>query len=181
MRNQLDRYAAPEIVTWHIACVNNRWTKRALASAGFGYSKTTIARGKWKSVISVADFETGSTLGSEKDIKGPRVRDLEVGGGEDTISSSVEKGNSGVARSAKTATVLGVVSFLPYSHLPCLAILGERELIYWYCRTDLSFTLMFKAHWKVRWPIRRAPLSRQHDRPHASLSVLHFSILPCCI
>ena len=37
VRNQLDRYAAPNKVDWHLACINNRWTKRALASAGFGY------------------------------------------------------------------------------------------------------------------------------------------------
>ncbi|KAK4658576.1 LOW QUALITY PROTEIN: hypothetical protein QC762_0029370 [Podospora pseudocomata] len=34
VRNQLDRYASPDIVDWHIACINNRWAKRALAAAG---------------------------------------------------------------------------------------------------------------------------------------------------
>ncbi|CAG8975959.1 hypothetical protein HYALB_00007090 [Hymenoscyphus albidus] len=102
VRNQLDRYAAPEIVTWHIACVNNRWTKRALASAGFGYSKTTTAQGKWKSVISVADLDTGSNLGGERELKGGKVEDLEIG--DDTITSSVKKGSL----TTKTGTVLGV-------------------------------------------------------------------------
>ena len=36
VRNQLDHYAAPDVVDWHFACVHNRWTKRALAAAGFG-------------------------------------------------------------------------------------------------------------------------------------------------
>jgi sodium-independent sulfate anion transporter 11 len=36
VRNQLDRFAAPDIVQWHFANVSNRWTKRALAAAGFG-------------------------------------------------------------------------------------------------------------------------------------------------
>ena len=44
---------------WHLACINNRWTKRALASAGFGYP--TPHRGeppyeRWKPVFSVADI-----------------------------------------------------------------------------------------------------------------------------
>ncbi|PWY89202.1 sulfate permease [Aspergillus heteromorphus CBS 117.55] len=36
VRNQLDRYAAPDKVQWHFAHITNRWTKRALAAAGFG-------------------------------------------------------------------------------------------------------------------------------------------------
>ena len=36
VRNQLDRYTSPEVVEWHFACINNRWTKRALVAAGFG-------------------------------------------------------------------------------------------------------------------------------------------------
>ncbi|KAL8903321.1 MAG: hypothetical protein Q9207_004009 [Kuettlingeria erythrocarpa] len=59
VRNQLDRYAAPDKVDWHLACINNRWTKRALASAGFGYP--TPAGGpnvyeRWKPLFSVAEI-----------------------------------------------------------------------------------------------------------------------------
>ncbi|KAI8942829.1 hypothetical protein NX059_000869 [Plenodomus lindquistii] len=36
LRNTLDRYAAPAVVEWHFAGVHNRWTRRALAFAGFG-------------------------------------------------------------------------------------------------------------------------------------------------
>lgn len=59
VRNQLDRYAAPEPVEWHIACINNRWTKRALASAGFGYPTPSNDAGefrRWKPVYSVAEM-----------------------------------------------------------------------------------------------------------------------------
>ncbi|KAL9099593.1 MAG: hypothetical protein Q9163_004937 [Psora crenata] len=58
VRNQLDKYAAPDKVDWHLACINNRWTKRALASAGFGYptpendGETPLER--WKPIFSVA-------------------------------------------------------------------------------------------------------------------------------
>jgi len=58
VRNQLDRYAAPERVDWHIACINNRWTKRALVSAGFGYP-TPDSGGlhrRWRSIFSVAEI-----------------------------------------------------------------------------------------------------------------------------
>jgi sodium-independent sulfate anion transporter 11 len=59
VRNQLDRYAAPDSVDWHFCHINNRWTKRALAAAGFGYYSpdpdgTSVHR--WKPVFSVAEI-----------------------------------------------------------------------------------------------------------------------------
>ncbi|EAQ87322.1 hypothetical protein CHGG_03941 [Chaetomium globosum CBS 148.51] len=36
LRNQFNRYAAPDHVEWHFAGVSNRWTKRALVASGFG-------------------------------------------------------------------------------------------------------------------------------------------------
>lgn len=59
VRNQLDRYAAPDVVDWHFANVNNRWTKRGLAAAGFGYPTTAAAPGqlqRWKPIYSVAEI-----------------------------------------------------------------------------------------------------------------------------
>lgn len=59
VRNQLDRYAAPDTVDWHLACINNRWTKRALASAGFGFPTPqgdAPAYERWKPVFSVAEI-----------------------------------------------------------------------------------------------------------------------------
>lgn len=58
VRNQLDRYAAPHRVQWHFACINNRWTKRAIASAGFGYPTPDDEAGfqRWKPVFSVAEL-----------------------------------------------------------------------------------------------------------------------------
>ncbi|KAF1998596.1 sulfate permease-like protein [Amniculicola lignicola CBS 123094] len=56
VRNQLDRYAAPEFVEWHFASVTNRWTKRALTAAGFGYitNDRLRARQHWRPVYSFA-------------------------------------------------------------------------------------------------------------------------------
>ena len=58
VRNQLDRYAAPNVVQWHLACINNRWTKRALVSAGFGYPALEDGTGvhRWKPIFSVAEM-----------------------------------------------------------------------------------------------------------------------------
>ena len=57
VRNQLDRYAAPQPVQWHLACINNRWSKRALASAGFGYptGPSEVFR-RWKPIFNVAEI-----------------------------------------------------------------------------------------------------------------------------
>lgn len=58
VRNQLDRYASPDTVDWHFASINNRWTKRSLAAAGFGYLSPTVDPEKgpirWKPIYSVA-------------------------------------------------------------------------------------------------------------------------------
>lgn len=60
MRNQLDRHASPDVVEWHFASINNRWTKRALASAGFGYPAPVHREGelehRWKPIFSVAEL-----------------------------------------------------------------------------------------------------------------------------
>ncbi|KAJ5586769.1 uncharacterized protein N7459_002534 [Penicillium hispanicum] len=62
VRNQLDLYASPRSVQWHFAHINNRWTKRALAAAGFGYPTPASSDGfhRWKPIFSVAEIE-GST------------------------------------------------------------------------------------------------------------------------
>ncbi|KAL1838276.1 hypothetical protein VTJ49DRAFT_2847 [Mycothermus thermophilus] len=63
VRNQLDRYAAPDTVDWHIACISNRWAKRALAAAGFGYptARPDLPHRRWKSIFSVAEIGGSSS------------------------------------------------------------------------------------------------------------------------
>ncbi|KAL7628683.1 hypothetical protein AAE478_000198 [Parahypoxylon ruwenzoriense] len=58
VRNQLDRYTTPDVVDWHFACINNRWTKRALVSAGFGYPtpRPDGLHSRWKPIFSVAEI-----------------------------------------------------------------------------------------------------------------------------
>ena len=70
VRNQLDRYTAPEVVQWHIACINNRWTKRALASAGFGYpTLPTEEYHRWKPIFSVAEIGGSSSAAAAAEIQ----------------------------------------------------------------------------------------------------------------
>ncbi|KAL6886682.1 sulfate permease [Trichoderma longibrachiatum] len=58
VRNVLDVYAAPDVVDWHFACINNRWTKRALAAGGFGTPAPPQVGvpHRWKSIFSVAEI-----------------------------------------------------------------------------------------------------------------------------
>ena len=86
VRNQLDRYAAPERVEWHLACINNRWTKRALASAGFGFPNPEgeLSFARWKPIFSVAEIggsssaaEAAESRDIERDLKRRRTLDVE--------------------------------------------------------------------------------------------------------
>jgi sodium-independent sulfate anion transporter 11 len=70
VRNQLNRYTSPEVVDWHMACINNRWTKRALASAGFGYpsAEGELPR-QWKPIFSVAEIGGSDSAAHDAELK----------------------------------------------------------------------------------------------------------------
>ncbi|KAL9006491.1 MAG: hypothetical protein Q9188_000728 [Gyalolechia gomerana] len=96
VRNQLDRYAAPDKVDWHLACINNRWTKRALASAGFGYptprsEADTVQR--WKPIFSVAEIG-GHTSAAAAAEHRENERGLKKQRTEERGSRSPEKGEA---------------------------------------------------------------------------------------
>ena len=109
VRNQLDRYTAPNRVEWHLACINNRWTKRALVSAGFGFptmeeESSTFER--WKPVFSVAEIggkdsaaSAAEHLENEKELRRQRTRDAELANkgmaGADTIGHDSASTSSG--------------------------------------------------------------------------------------
>jgi sodium-independent sulfate anion transporter 11 len=82
-RNQLDRHAAPNVVQWHFACIQSRWTKRALAAAGFGFPSQGLADGQarhWKSVYSIAEIAGSETNAENAEEAGKRLtRDIELG------------------------------------------------------------------------------------------------------
>lgn len=107
VRNQLDHYAAPNKVDWHLACINNRWTKRALASAGFGFPTPQASEGpifeRWKPIFSVAEIGGHDSAANaaeyrenERELRRQRTKDPEVAEGRkdgivqqhDAVSSS---------------------------------------------------------------------------------------------
>ncbi|GKT85703.1 LOW QUALITY PROTEIN: sulfate permease 2 [Colletotrichum tofieldiae] len=55
LRNQLDRWAAPEPVEWHLAGLHNRWTRRALSVSGFGCPTAGHLK-RWEPVFSLAEL-----------------------------------------------------------------------------------------------------------------------------
>lgn len=76
VRNQLDKYAAPDTVDWHFCNINNRWTKRALAAAGFGYytpdpDDSGITH-RWKPIFSVADIGGSHSAAAEAEARDNR-------------------------------------------------------------------------------------------------------------
>ncbi|KAL6232982.1 hypothetical protein BDW75DRAFT_8301 [Aspergillus navahoensis] len=70
VRNQLDIYASPHTVQWHFAHVKNRWTKRALAAAGFGFPTPSSDDGfhRWKPIFSVTEIEGQSSAAAHAEI-----------------------------------------------------------------------------------------------------------------
>lgn len=65
----MDRYTAPDSCEWHLAHINNRWTKRALAAAGFGYPNAQLAEGEtfktWKPIFDVSAIGGSSSAAAE--------------------------------------------------------------------------------------------------------------------
>lgn len=86
LRNSLDRHAAPGIVDWHFAHVYNRWTRRALAVAGFGYpsSENAEALGCWKPAVTLAALPR---VGEENGREDSPEMDQEGGGEREGMAS----------------------------------------------------------------------------------------------
>ncbi|RMZ80046.1 hypothetical protein DV738_g3106, partial [Chaetothyriales sp. CBS 135597] len=75
VRNQLDRYASPGVVQWHFASVNNRWTKRALAAAGFGYpSVPDDEYSRWKPIFSIAEIGGDASAATAAELRDNKYR-----------------------------------------------------------------------------------------------------------
>jgi sodium-independent sulfate anion transporter 11 len=71
LRNALDRYAAPAMVEWHFAGVHNRWTRRALAFAGFGFpaANSQDDLGSWCPAYTVATSLAGATEAEQREVE----------------------------------------------------------------------------------------------------------------
>ncbi|KAF1846424.1 sulfate permease-like protein [Cucurbitaria berberidis CBS 394.84] len=71
LRNTLDRFAAPAVVEWHFAGVQNRWTRRALAFAGFGFPAISSVDelADWCPAYTVATGLVGATEEELRDVE----------------------------------------------------------------------------------------------------------------
>ena len=134
VRNQLARYAAPDTVDWRFANIQSRWTKRALASAGFGYrDPQAVAIGGVASIFSIADLGTPDSAGdgSNSSTKGEGSKEAAL---EDDIEQCEGKKSDDSVRkkpsSIEKVTVHGLNR--PYFHVDLqealeAAIAVERE------------------------------------------------------
>ncbi|KAF1975633.1 putative sulfate transporter [Bimuria novae-zelandiae CBS 107.79] len=97
VRNQLDRYAAPDTVDWHFCNINNRWTKRALAAAGFGYytpEPEDSVSSRWKPIFSVAEIGGSNSVAAELEAKERRRALKEAAKHEGQVDDDVVKGEN---------------------------------------------------------------------------------------
>ncbi|WYZ45019.1 hypothetical protein EsH8_VIII_000335 [Colletotrichum jinshuiense] len=97
LRNQLDRWAAPDPVEWHFAGLRNRWSRRALSVSGFGCPTTTTGQlAGWEPVFSLADLAGRPPMLCERQrvVAGPPKSAACVASDSEQSSSSVmEEGN----------------------------------------------------------------------------------------
>ncbi|KAI2769455.1 sulfate permease [Daldinia loculata] len=91
LRKQLERWSSPETVQLHFASVNDRWVRRALAVAGFGYprGRELEAPIPWSPVFSLAKKTMGTTCTTlgESLIEPTRI---------DMAIENLENGQSGI-------------------------------------------------------------------------------------
>ncbi|KAH9905743.1 sulfate permease 2 [Xylariomycetidae sp. FL2044] len=129
-RTQLDLHAAPDSVEWHFAGVQNPWTRRSLAAAGFGYPGPRDAEAlgeRWRPLYSVATAAAAARkddgVGHAEKTSTVRVKDVEAGvtddDGIDRISSSTGTDGAGETKGGvlpgKAVAVRGVNR--PFFHL----------------------------------------------------------------
>lgn len=101
IRNQLDRYTAPERVQWHFAQITNRWTKRALASAGFGYPSVGEEEyHRWKPIFSVAEIGGSSSAAEAAEID--TNRRMSKYHGDEELGRARTNSTGGVVKSENT-------------------------------------------------------------------------------
>lgn len=121
VRNQLERYASPATVDFHFANINNRWTKRALVSAGFGYptivpGNNTIQR--WKPIFSIAELggsdsaaQAAENAANEKELQRSRLNERDgdaVSAGKGSDDSGAELKGSAIKSSYRVAVINGL-------------------------------------------------------------------------
>ncbi len=109
VRNQLDRYVSPDVVDWHFACINNRWSKRALLSAGFGYPapRPDGLHKHWKNIFSVAEIggRSSAAAAAERDLREKETAEARRSGGDGGDIEAVASEGSSEDNDAKAKGV----------------------------------------------------------------------------
>ena len=97
LRNKLERHTKPHVVDWHFASMTNRWSRRALAVAGFGIpSKANEANlGNWSAVHAVASTLAGASIEDARDEADKRRRTRIDSDKEGETQRPAEQGSSG--------------------------------------------------------------------------------------
>ncbi|KAF4635563.1 hypothetical protein G7Y89_g2537 [Cudoniella acicularis] len=111
VRNQLDHYTSPSVVDWHFTSINNRWTKRALVNAGFGYPSVAPGEGgftRWKPIFSVAELGGSDSVAAAAELdaneKELRARSRKTDASPE--SGSIDTKEPHVRHTAKRAVVV---------------------------------------------------------------------------
>ncbi|CAE7002437.1 hypothetical protein PTNB85_09230 [Pyrenophora teres f. teres] len=121
VRNQLDKYVAPDTVDWHFCNISNRWTKRALAAAGFGYyTPEPLDSGithRWKPIFSVAEIGGSDSAAAEAEARGNliakrtlsqvRSHDIEAARGIADDSGSLSTETESINKQLETSRAYG--------------------------------------------------------------------------
>lgn len=112
IRNQLDRYAAPDVVDWHIACIKNRWAKRALVAAGFGYplERPDGLHHRWQSIFSVAEMggENSAAAAAEHELNEKELRERQRRSHDHNVEDGLRtSGNKDDINVAETGSASG--------------------------------------------------------------------------
>ncbi|CZS91584.1 probable sulfate permease 2 [Rhynchosporium agropyri] len=125
VRNQLDKYASPSTIDWHFASINNRWTKRALVSAGFGYpTPDSTSTHRWKPIFSVAELggsdsaaQAAERSANEKELEETRARESKrsdhhgdgiAADSDSGLSSGADLKHVGIKTTGRAAVVNGL-------------------------------------------------------------------------
>ncbi|KAJ5719081.1 hypothetical protein N7493_007536 [Penicillium malachiteum] len=119
VRNQLDLYASPRSVQWHFAHINNRWTKRALAAAGFGFPTPTSNDGfhRWKPIFSVSEIEGSASaaahaelINNQRELAFQQQQDMEAGLKSEHSTTERETTNTIETVETSTSEESGIIS-----------------------------------------------------------------------
>ena len=121
VRNQLDKYASPDTVDWHFCNISNRWTKRALAAAGFGYYTPEAPESgitqRWKPIFSVAEIggsdsaaaeaEARENLLAKRTLSQVRSHDIEAARGVADDEQSLSTEDESINKQLETSRAYG--------------------------------------------------------------------------